>query len=110
MKISVKKDLSPTPGGRWRRLGPNSGEEFYDSVLSKKFEEAVNNDEMLILDLDGVIGYPSSFIDQSFGTLSRRYGSKKVLKYLRFISEDQPSLVDIIIKNIKDPDNYEKNN
>lgn len=106
MKIVVSKDFSATPGGRWKKLGPNSGEEFYESILSVKFKEAINKNEILDIDLDGVIGYPSSFIDQSFGSLSRDYGAEKVLNHIRLKSNDQPSLIDIIENNIKDPDNY----
>lgn len=109
MKIVVKNDFSNTPGGRWKRLGPNSGEEFYETILLKAFEEAVRNNEKLFIDLDGVIGYPSSFIDQSFGELSRSFGADKVLERIDFKSEDQPSLPQDIIDNIKDADIYGKN-
>lgn len=101
IKLCVRTEFSTTPGGRWKKLGPNSGEEFYESLLEVKFKEACNMDDELLIDLDGAIGYPSSFIDQSFGKLARDYGSEEVLKRIKFKSEDQPSLPQDIIKSMK---------
>ncbi|MCI9523577.1 MAG: STAS-like domain-containing protein [Erysipelotrichaceae bacterium] len=104
-KIIISSDFSNTPGGRWKRLGPNSGEEFYENLLYSNFKAAMDDDDSLYIDLDGVIGYPSSFLDQSFGELSREFGAKEVLKRINFKSEDEPSLPQDIVKKIKDADN-----
>lgn len=99
--IKVAEDFSDVLGGRFRTDGDYSGEEFYETLLCRKFDTAVKNKEKLLIDLDGTFGYPSSFIDQSFGELSRRFGSNIVLKFIELKSEDQPSLIDDIVKNIK---------
>jgi len=60
-------DLFPFPGGRHRDDGPQSGQAFREDVLVPKLREA----ERVILDLDGVAGLPSSFLDEAFGGLVR---------------------------------------
>ena len=92
IKICISKDFSDVLGGRFRTDGKFSGEEFFEELLEQKYNKAVEHEESLVIDLDGTFGYPSSFIDQSFGELGRKYGEKNVQKTLVFISEDQPNL------------------
>ncbi len=101
IKINISKDFSDVLGGRYRTDGKYSGEEFFESLLESKFKEAKSLNTKLEINLDGTFGYPSSFIDQSFGELGRRYGSEEVLSTLIFISEDQPVLEDKIKNYIK---------
>lgn len=103
MKLRISKEFSETLGGRFKSDGEHSGEEFYESLLKPYFLEVLDTDNILTIDLDGTYGYPSSFIDQSFGELSRVYGKKEVLKKLKFISNDQPGLVKLIKENIENP-------
>lgn len=103
MELKISKEFSETLGGRFRTDGENSGEEFYESLLRPLFLKAVYANDTLNINLDGTYGYPSSFRDQSFGELSRVYGKDKVLNTLRFISDDQPGLIDIIKDNIENP-------
>lgn len=79
--INIAKDFSSTLGGR---RGPYSGEEFYISMLEKAFLNAYNSCEKLIIELDGTKGYPSSFLDQSFGELTHIYGVKAVRNTIQF--------------------------
>lgn len=67
MTILYVKDFSTTPGARYRHLGKASGEEFRDDVLVPAFEK----DKSLIVNLDGVRGYGSSFLDEAFAGLVR---------------------------------------
>lgn len=66
-EISIAKDFSPFPGGRYRAFGRYSGEEFRDDLLIPllKQEEAVS------VILDGTQGYGSSFLEEAFGGLVR---------------------------------------
>lgn len=41
--IDIKADFSDSPGARYRKDGPHSGEEFFEVLLKPKFEEAVRN-------------------------------------------------------------------
>lgn len=83
-KIVIAKDFSTTPGGRWRNLGPFSGQEFYDDVLLPRYEAAVAAEEKLHVYLDGARSYPYSFLDQSFGELARNKGIDIVKKVIVF--------------------------
>ena len=38
--INIKNDFSDSPGARYRKDGPNSGQQFYEEILKNKFEEA----------------------------------------------------------------------
>ncbi len=66
-KISISKDFSEFPGGRYRKHGPHSGEEFRENYLIPAF---VRDDEINI-NIDGTKGFPSSFLEEAFGGLLR---------------------------------------
>ena len=59
----IGEEFSRYPGPRFRRLGDFSGEEFRDDVLIPLLRE---NDKV-VLHLDGVAGYGSSFFEEAFG-------------------------------------------
>lgn len=84
IKIEIAKDFGEKLGGRWERLGPNSGELFYNKILKSKFEEAVAKNSKLQIYLDGTKGYGSSFLDQSFGELARNFSVEKVENIIIF--------------------------
>ncbi len=65
--ISIAKDFTDTPGGRNRTDGPYSGERFRDDVLVPALERGE-----VEVDLDGVLGFGSSFLEEAFGGLVRR--------------------------------------
>ena len=104
IEISVAKDFSPAPGGRFKSHGDHSGEEFRDDILRPKLDIAIRENITLICNLDGCLGYPSSFLDESFGQLGREMKKKgiDILKYMTFISKDEPSLVENIQHYIRD--------
>ena len=66
--LIIAKDFSDTPGGRFRRDGGFSGEEFYEDFLKPRLEDVWNNNNStLTLDLDGTFGsYGPSFISEIF--------------------------------------------
>lgn len=66
-EIRIAKDYSRYPGGRYRRLGKYSGEEFRDDILVP----ALRDDEEVRVVLDGTEGYGSSFLEEAFGGLIR---------------------------------------
>lgn len=102
-KIIVKSDFSDTPGARYKSDGPNSGELFLEKLLTEKFKNAVNGNYKLLIDLDGVWGYPSSFVSGSFGKLSIDYGSDKVLNHISFKSDDNSIRLENILNEIENP-------
>ena len=86
-KIEIAIDFSDKLGGRWIKLGPFSGELFYNDLLVIKFNEAFKEKEKLHIYLDGTKGYGSSFLDQSFGELARNFGIKNVEETIVFHTE-----------------------
>lgn len=96
MIIRIATDFTETPGARYRIEGDFSGEEFRESILEPKFLEAKSKVEQLTIDLDGGYGYPTSFLEEAFGGLARKYGSASVLATLNFVSRDEPSLIEEI--------------
>ena len=104
MIINICKDFSDTPGARCRSDGPFSGEEFRETLLKPRFLEATTKNEELIIELDGGYGYPTSFLEEAFGGLAREFGHIKVKQVLRFISNDEPSLIEEILSYISSVD------
>lgn len=103
LKIIIASDFSDAPGARYYTDGPDSGEEFYDTLLKPRFEEALNSGSILTIDMDGTFGYATSFISASFGVLSKNFGPEKVLKILDMKSDEDPEILNFTIKTIKNP-------
>ena len=68
---NIAREFSTTPGGRFKRHGPYSGEAFRDDVLCNLLREAIESDGKLTIELDGTAGYGSSFLEEAFGGLIR---------------------------------------
>jgi hypothetical protein len=102
--LVIAVEFSPDPGAREEKDGANSGDLFLKNYLKPRFNKAVKEGYILKIDLDGVFGYPSSFISGSFGALSMEYGSEIVLKHLDFKSERRPIREKKIISEIKQPE------
>lgn len=107
-RIKIAEEFTRTPGGRWKRLGENSGEEFYQVLLLPRFEEAVEKGEELVVYLDGVRSYPNSFLDQSFGELARQKGVDVVRRTIRFETKNFLWIVDYINGEIWDKTSVRK--
>ena len=69
MKVKIIKvtEFSRYPSGRVIADGPNSGEKFRRDHLIPALKE----NEKVIVIIDGVNGYPSSFTEEAFGGLVR---------------------------------------
>ena len=94
--INIPNDFSRYPGLRFRRLGAYSGEEFRDSVLIPALEQ----EDIVSIELDGSKGYGSSFLEEAFGGAVRK-GYQLTEKTLKLISEDE-YLIKEIWKYIKE--------
>ncbi|RDE04675.1 STAS-like domain-containing protein [Sphingomonas aracearum] len=87
--IIVAKDFSRAPAGRFISDGPNSGTRFRDDYLVP----ALNRGDDVVVQLDGVRAYGSSFLDEAFGGLKRMgYAAADLVKRIKLLSSD-PSLV-----------------
>lgn len=96
IEINIAKDFSDSPGGRYKKQGEFSGELFRENYLKPKYIKAIESNEKLIVNFDGCYGFPSSFIDESFGGLARQLKKKDILDNMILISNDQPNLLDFI--------------
>ena len=85
--INIAEDFSKFPGGRVRTDGPYSGEVFREDFLIP----ALNNNEKVIIKIDGVMGYGSSFLEECFGGLVRGGQSITNLKQKLIIVYDDPA-------------------
>ena len=102
LKINILNDFGRLLGARYIYEGPFSGEAFLKNILTSKFELAINKKSKLRIELDGVRGYPSSFVSGSFGKLSLLFGSDIVINHIDLISNNSIR-IEKIINEIKNP-------
>ena len=105
--ISIAKDFTRTPGARYIEDGPYSGQEFREKFLERIFQDPQSNEKVTIV-FDGTIGYPTSFLEEAFGGLARKFGAEKCIEKLEFISNDDPLLIEEIKMYISKASNNEK--
>ncbi|PDT24796.1 STAS-like domain-containing protein [Rhizobium hidalgonense] len=83
-QIVVATDFTRYPGPRYRKSGPFSGQQFREDVLAPRLKQAIESGTVLVVILDDVAGYGSSFLDESFAGLVRAGFSQEELdKHLR---------------------------
>lgn len=70
IEIHIAEDFSRAPAGRCRNDGPRSGEAFRQEHLVPALRKA----DKVVVHLDGVEGYGSSFLEEAFGGLVRVEG------------------------------------
>jgi len=99
-KIIIKEYFTATPGSRYIKDGPFSGEQFRDEFLEPLFTDK-DDDSPIKIYLDGTEGYPSSFLDEAFGGLSLKYTKERVINRMTFISEENPILIKEIERYIE---------
>lgn len=99
--INISKDFTDTPGARYISEGEYSGELFRETILIPKYVETIAAKEQLKIELDGGYGYATSFLEESFGGLARKYDIQEVLRTLVFESNDEPGLINEITDYIK---------
>ncbi|KAF0180254.1 MAG: hypothetical protein FD124_1156 [Alphaproteobacteria bacterium] len=91
-EISIARDFSRTPGGRFRRHGPFSGEDFRERHLEGALVAALKSGEPIVIQFDGVAGLPSSFLEEAFGGLVRRHPNESVVRLLQFSATERALL------------------
>ncbi len=101
ISLNVATEFSRTPGPRFRSEGTYSGEDFRETVLKDRFEQALKEGAKLHVDLDGGYGYATSFLEEAFGGLARSYDPTCVIETLSFKSDEEPYLIDDIVGYIR---------
>ena len=67
-----------------------------------RFNQALKEQGVkLAVDLDGTLGYGTSFLEEAFGGLARLHDSKSVLDRIEIISQEEPYLKDDVIEYIQ---------
>lgn len=103
MTYKISEKYTQTPGGRYIKSGPFSGEDFRDNHLIPLIEKCRIIEENLILDLDGGYGCSTGFLEETFGGLVRKnYTEEELLSMISFISNEEPELIDTILTYIKE--------
>ena len=98
LNLNIAKDYTPAPGPRYEREGDWSGELFRKNIFFPLMNQAINEDKMLIVDLDGTAGYGTSFLEEIFGGLIREHNLDydKILQHLEIKSDEEDYLKDDI--------------
>lgn len=88
LRIAEKSRNYLYQGPRFKKLGPNSGEEFRDSCLIP-FLDSLDSGERGIVDFYGTEVFSPSFLEESFGGAIRKgYGDKvEALDYVNIPPE-----------------------
>jgi STAS-like domain of unknown function (DUF4325) len=68
--VNIARDFSRSPAGRYESDGPYSGEAFRERWL----RPALDGSDEVRVELDGALGFGSSFLEEAFGGLVRIYG------------------------------------
>jgi hypothetical protein len=96
--LKISEVFTNAPGGRLRKDGPFSGEEFREDVLIPVFDQL--NNEQLLIDLDGGFGYATCFLHEVFNGMAIQYGIGLVLSSIVIKTDEEPSLKDEIFNYI----------
>jgi len=74
MIIDLASDYFPYPSGRFTSDGTYNGERFRTEVLvpALRAAKAAGGSEKVVIDIDGVRSFGSSFLEEAFGGLVRR--------------------------------------
>ena len=77
LHISIAKEFSPYPAGRDDNDGDFNGERFRKLLLLPLVREAISKKIKLIVSLEGMQSFGSSFLEEAFGGLIRKEGIDK---------------------------------
>ena len=92
--VNVARDFTRFPTGRFKKFGSTSGEGFREQFL----EQVIRDGDELTVELDGTIGYGSSFLEEAFGGLVRKLkiSSEDLKARLHIISADATLIEEVI--------------
>lgn len=85
--LNIGADFSPDPAGRFLTDGDGNGESFRETSLKPMIESLDSGEKLKIIIDDGVEGYGSSFLNESFGGM---------VKYGYIQNQDMLDVIEII--------------
>lgn len=98
--INVARDFTRFPSGRYKKNGSTSGEAFRERFL----EQPIQRGDKVVVELDGTIGYGSSFLEEAFGGVVRslKVRPEQLWEKLLMLHSSDPSLVEEVRQYIFD--------
>lgn len=99
------KDFSTTPGVRSKDEGPFSGEEYRTKFLEPEIRKSLNSGEKIKIILDGTLGYATSFLEEVFGGIVRKFGYENVKRLIEIVSIQRPYYIDDVNDYMNDAKN-----
>ena len=98
MNISIAQDFSDVPAGRYFSDGDYSGEKFRDEFLVPALEKA-DKEHPVVVNINDVEGYGSSFLEEAFGGLVREshYSAQDLKSKLKIEADENYSIYKKII-------------
>jgi len=88
--IEICSDFSKYPAGRYKTDGPYSGQHFLEDFLLPALKEP---DTTVEVDMDGTLGYGSSFLQAAFGDLVTAGYTESELQERLFLKSKDKSFV-----------------
>lgn len=99
--INVSEGFSKYPAGRYTEDGDYSAEKFRETLLVPYLLD--EDIEKVMVELDGVAGYSSSFLEEAFGGLVRtKKFNKEILNYKLELKSSDKNLIAEIKQYIKE--------
>lgn len=92
--ISLVRDFTSAPGARFKWQGKYSGESLREDIL----QPALRVGEVIV-DLNGALGLPPSFLDEAFGILLER-DSESAWK-IHLLLNDNPTAKAVLHESVK---------
>lgn len=101
LKISIARDFTRYPSGRYIKSGNTSGEKFREDLLIPYLQK----NDFIEVDFDGTLGYGSSFLEEAFGGLMRSprlstMSSETIINRLKLTSQD-PSIKEEVLEYMR---------
>lgn len=100
-KLTIATDFSAVTGGRTPKEGDFSGELFRDNVLEPAYKDSIGKKEKLVIDFDGCYGIGTSFLEEAFGGLVRKYGYIGILDNIEMIVNDDETILENVPKYVR---------
>ena len=104
MNISIATHLSPSSLGHLLDEGLSGGKHFRETILAPALKKA-SKENPVVIDINNVSGYSSSFLNEAFGGLVRKDNyTIEELQEILHIQADQVYGIykDIILSHIND--------
>lgn len=100
-QINIARDFSINPGPRKKEQGDNSAEKFMNELFLPALHEAMKTNSVVEVVLDGISGYPPSFLEEVFGGAARILKNKEINTYIKITSTIEPYVIEEITEYIK---------